>query len=76
MKAKVLETAEASGRSSEIVFMAGDMGSRGPYDGRELSGKVAAAEESGAGIYMASFPRDDLERSMRRFADEVMPFYS
>jgi len=76
MKAKVLEAAEASGRGAEIVFMAGDMGSRGPYDGGEFSRKVATAEESGAGIYMASFPRDDMRGSMRRFADEVMPSYS
>jgi len=55
--------------------MTGDMGSRGPYDGDELSKKIEAAEESGAGIYMASFPRENLLDSMRRFADEVMPSY-
>ncbi len=75
MKAKVLEAAEEAGRAGEIEFMSGDMGSRGPYDAGELSRKVEAAVEGGASIYMASFPRENLLDSMRRFADEVMPSY-
>ena len=75
MKAKVLEAADKAGRAKDIEFMAGDMGSRGPYDAGELSGKVEAAIEGGDGIYMASFPRENLLNSMRRFADEVMPSY-
>ncbi len=75
IKAKVLAAAEKAGRSGEIEFMTGDMGSRGPYDAGESSGKVEAAIEGGAGIYMASFPRENLLDSMRRFADEVMPSY-
>jgi alkanesulfonate monooxygenase SsuD/methylene tetrahydromethanopterin reductase-like flavin-dependent oxidoreductase (luciferase family) len=75
IKAKVLAAAEKAGRAGEITFMTGDMGSRGPYDGDELSKKIDAAEESGAEIYMASFPRENLLDSMRRFADEVMPSY-
>ncbi len=75
MKAKVLEAAEEAGRAGEIEFMSGDMGSRGSYDAAESSRKVEAAVEGGAGIYMASFPRDNLLDSMRRFADEVMPSY-
>ena len=75
MKAKVLEAAEEAGRAGEIEFMSGDMGSRGPYEAVEFSRKVEAAVEGGAGIYMASFPRENLLDSMRRFADEVMPSY-
>ena len=75
MKAKVLEAAEEAGRAGDIEFMSGDMGSRGSYDAGESSRKVEAAVEGGAGIYMASFPRENLLDSMRRFADEVMPSY-
>jgi alkanesulfonate monooxygenase SsuD/methylene tetrahydromethanopterin reductase-like flavin-dependent oxidoreductase (luciferase family) len=75
IKAKVLEAAESAGRTGEIEFIAGDMGSWGSFDMGELSRKVATAEESGAGIYMVSFPRDDVLDSMRKFADEVMPSY-
>ena len=75
MKAKVLEAADKAGRAKDIEFMAGDMGSRGPYDAGKLSGKIEAAIEGGDGIYMASFPRENLLNSMRRFADEVMPSY-
>ena len=75
MKAKVLEAAEEAGRAGDIEFMSGDMGSRGSYDAGESSRKVEATVEGGAGIYMASFPRENLLDSMRRFADEVMPSY-
>jgi alkanesulfonate monooxygenase SsuD/methylene tetrahydromethanopterin reductase-like flavin-dependent oxidoreductase (luciferase family) len=76
MKAKVLEAADKAGRAGEIEFMTGDMGSRGPYEAGEASNKVEAAIEGGAGIYMASFPRENLLDSMRRFADDVMPSYA
>ena len=76
IKAKVLEAAEKAGRAEEIEFMTGDMGSRGPYDAGELSKRLEAAVESGASIYMASFPRENMLVSMRRFADEVMPSYA
>jgi alkanesulfonate monooxygenase SsuD/methylene tetrahydromethanopterin reductase-like flavin-dependent oxidoreductase (luciferase family) len=76
IKAKVLDAAEKAGRAGEVEFMTGDMGGRGPYDAGELSKKIEAAEESGAGIYMASFPREEMLGSMRRFADDVMPSYA
>jgi len=75
MKAKVLESAEKAGRVDEIEFMTGDMGNRGPYDAGELSDKIDAAEASGASIYFASFPRENMLDSMRQFASEVMPSY-
>jgi len=75
IKAKVLGAVEKAGRSGEVEFMTGDMGSRGPYDAAEVSKKIAVAEESGAGIYLASFPRENMLDSMRRFAVEVMPSY-
>ena len=76
IKAKVLDAAKKAGRVGEIEFMTGDMGSSGPYDAGELSEKIEAAEESGAAIYFASFPREDMLGSMRRFANEVMPSYA
>jgi alkanesulfonate monooxygenase SsuD/methylene tetrahydromethanopterin reductase-like flavin-dependent oxidoreductase (luciferase family) len=76
MKVKVLEAAEKAGRSEEIEFMSGDMGSRGPYEANGVAKKVEAAVEGGASIYMASFPRENLLDSMRRFAEEVMPSYA
>jgi hypothetical protein len=66
MKVKVLEAAEKAGRSEEIEFMSGDMGSRGPYEAGEVTKKVEAAVEGDASIYMASFPRENLLDSMRR----------
>jgi alkanesulfonate monooxygenase SsuD/methylene tetrahydromethanopterin reductase-like flavin-dependent oxidoreductase (luciferase family) len=75
IKAKVLAAAEKAGRAGEIEFMTGDMGSRGSYDAGEVSKKIEAAEESGAAIYLASFPRENMLSSMRRFADEVMSSY-
>ena len=55
--------------------MTGYMGGRGPYDAGEISKKIEAAEESGASIYLASFPRENMLDSIRRFADDVMPSY-
>lgn len=76
IRSKVLEAAAGAKRTGEISFMAGDMGSRSPYDSGEYMRKIETAIESGADYYNTTFPRDSLVESMRLFAEEVMPSYN
>jgi alkanesulfonate monooxygenase SsuD/methylene tetrahydromethanopterin reductase-like flavin-dependent oxidoreductase (luciferase family) len=75
ISSRVLEAAADANRAGDVAFMAGDMGSRGPYDSEEYAAKVEAAAESGASYYNTAFPRDLLLEAMRRFAEDVMPSY-
>lgn len=75
-KEKVLKAAKRVNRANTIAFMAGAMGSTGPYNSKEYRGKVEAAEETGASYFLTSFPRnEEIIDSMRKFAKEVIPSF-
>jgi len=75
-KTKVLRTAERVNRKNQIMFMAGGMGSMGPYDSKEFFKRIEAAVERGASYFLTSFSRnEEIVGSMRRFAKEVMPSF-
>jgi len=75
-KTKVLRTAGRVNRKNQITFMAGGMGSRGPYDSKEFFKRIEAAVERGASYFLTSFSRnEEIVGSMRRFAKEVMPSF-
>jgi len=75
-KTKVLRAAERVNRKNQIAFMAGGMGSRGPYDSKEFFKRIEAAVERGAS-YLTSFSRNEeiIGGSMRRFEKEVIPSF-
>jgi hypothetical protein len=75
-KEKVMESARKHNRTDKIAFMAGSMGSRGPYDLNRYSERVDSAVEFGASYFLTSFPRTNtFIESMRRFSKDVMPSY-
>ena len=75
-KTKVLRTAGRVNRKNQIMFMAGGMSSRGPYDSKEFFKRIEAAVERGASYFLTSFSRnEEIVGSMRRFAKEVMPSF-
>ena len=75
-KETVLRAAKKMHRADKITFMAGAMGSKGPYDSKEYSEKIEAAKGTGAHIFLTSFPRSkNFTDVVRRFAKEVMPSY-
>jgi alkanesulfonate monooxygenase SsuD/methylene tetrahydromethanopterin reductase-like flavin-dependent oxidoreductase (luciferase family) len=76
IKSKILKAATKVNRVNKISFMAGEMGSREPFDSKTCMEKVGKALESGASYYAIGFQREgNYIESMRRFADEVMPSF-
>ncbi len=76
IKETVLDSAKKYGRTEKIRFMVGDMGSREPFNEESLYKKISSAEESGATIYLTSFPRENHIESMNNFAENIMPSFS
>jgi alkanesulfonate monooxygenase SsuD/methylene tetrahydromethanopterin reductase-like flavin-dependent oxidoreductase (luciferase family) len=75
-KKKVLDSAERVNRKDQIAFMSGPLGSRKPYDTKECMAEVESAVNQGAAYFLISFLRNkDFIKTMRKFADEVMPSF-
>ncbi|MBN2335609.1 LLM class flavin-dependent oxidoreductase [Candidatus Bathyarchaeota archaeon] len=74
IKETVLGAAEEAGRAGEVEFMVGDMGS-GVYSSSQYTRNIEAAEDWGASLYTAAFPRGDWRASMNKFSEEVIPSF-
>jgi alkanesulfonate monooxygenase SsuD/methylene tetrahydromethanopterin reductase-like flavin-dependent oxidoreductase (luciferase family) len=76
LKEKVLNAAETVNRKGKITFMAGDLGSRTPYNSKEYFRRVESALEIGASCFIVSFQRnEDFIKSLIDFSKEVIPSF-
>jgi alkanesulfonate monooxygenase SsuD/methylene tetrahydromethanopterin reductase-like flavin-dependent oxidoreductase (luciferase family) len=75
IKTKILRAAEESGRTNQLAFMMGGLGSRESFDLDELTKKIETSVKLGAKYYLTSFPRNTIFDSMKQFAEEILPSF-
>jgi len=75
MKEIVLSAAEMAGRSDEIEFMGGIMGTGESYNAGAYMKIIEDAEEKDCTYCNVAFPRDTMVADIRKFSEEVMPSF-
>ncbi len=71
----VKQEAKRFGRESKVAFATGSLRPQEKFELKAMGEEVEKARREGIEYYLASFPRDSYEESLRKFGKEVISSY-